>query len=613
MSAIAGAYDQNGRLPEDPQIQQALAVMARRGADSTSIFRNQICKIGHAVYDPSGDSRHPGRASDPESGAELFLDGILDSVDLRGSSGQRLTRELNNDPGSTLESLRGDFALVLWCPSTQRLLLARDHLGTRPLCVARENGRVLFASTPRAVVTLGHAPAVDLEAIYMALRLGLVPAPWSGWAGIERLRPGEYLEITRDGLERRPFCQLELAAHSPLRESEQVKRLRRGLEETIAEQLAGVTDPIFCMSGGIDSTAIAGMARKILGRRIRTVVVGFKGQQGDDRPFARIASKHLDTEHHEIEVTAEMVDEHLEQIVDMLEVPSLLSFTEYFLTKEVAHDTKMLVTGEMADSQFGGTSPFMLLRWLSHYQRAPQGLRRRLASLLLRHLPTNAEAFGKHPMRVLQTMHTADVATASDRYLSIRQIHSDQDARALLRGSAPTPELVNDYLDPIGNPYENRAMDAMLAFHTLHEAPNEYLADDFKLAEPVVYRSPYASQRVANIAAEIPVALKVKGSVRKHVLIEAVRDVLPPETLTRPKMGFSLPMNEWLVGPLRHRLERHLNGEGLPEFFDGEIVQKLRSRFLQSPNITSDRPVLQVLLLSMWAKRLTAGRVDKEV
>ena len=145
-------------------------------------------------------------------------------------------------------------------------------------------------------------------------------------------------------------------------------------------------------------------------------------------------------------------------------------------------------------------------------------------------------------------------------------------------------------------------MDAMLGFHTVHEVPNEYLVDYYKLAAPIVYRSPYASQRIAEIAASIPAGLKIKGPIRKHGLIEAVRDVLPPESITRKKMGFGLPMDVWLAGPLQDRVRQYVCREALPDFVDADVAVELRDRFFQSPQSVPYVQVWMLLTLSLWAK-----------
>jgi asparagine synthase (glutamine-hydrolysing) len=143
----------------------------------------------------------------------------------------------------------------------------------------------------------------------------------------------------------------------------------------------------------------------------------------------------------------------------------------------------------------------------------------------------------------------------------------------------------------------------MLMFHTRHEAPNEYLVDDYKLADPLVYRSPYASQAVATLAATIPDWLKVKKGVRKHILIEAVRDLLPPEVLTREKMGFAFPMHEWLAGPLRDLLGTHLSTSRVPAFLNAKAVKTEKDRFLKSPETESFKAVWLLLMLSLWGNK----------
>ena len=600
MSGIAGVFDLEGNLPPDSALQEALTAMRHRGADAISMYRDGCCLMGLSAFDPSDDGRHPGKATDPESKAVVFLDGVLDSVDLAGPKSSEFVRSVIADPEGTVKALHGDFALAAWCPQRRRLILARDHLGTRPLCVARHGKRILFASTPRAVVALGHPAGVDLEAIGMILQLAIMPSPWSGWAGIERLGPSEMLVADAGGSEKRTYWKLHLAERSDLTEAQQVQRVRRGLEEAIEDQLAGVADPIFCMSGGIDSTAVAGIGRRMMGRPIRTVCLGFRDSLGDDRPHARMASKYLDTKHMEMEVTAERVADQLDEIARVLEVPSLLSFAEFFLSREIGGSTRLLVTGETADSQFCGTALFVSMRRVASYQCIPRFVRRPVASLLRKALSPSVRMVGKHPGMIIRFLDDADRGGAVGRYLANRQIFTYEQAHRLLGGATLGRDNVATYLGVLLSDYEDSPANGLLAAMIRHECPNEYLRDEMKLSSPVVYRSPYASRRVAEISSSIPPQLKLRGKVQKHVLIEAVRDVLPPETITRRKMGFSLPIERWLRGPLRERLEAGLSPAAIPDFMDRSAVITLRDQYLAGRPGATGTQALLLLLISLW-------------
>jgi len=601
MSSIAGVFDPAGRLPSDGELREALSVMERRGADSVSIFRDDCCAMAVAVFDPTEDKRNPGFAIDPETGTTIVIDGMLDSVELGSDEGRAFARSLRENPDDTLKTLRGDFALAASDSKRRQLTLVRDHLGTRPLCFAQaEGGRVLFASTPSAVVALGHKSAPDMNAIFMLLQLGIMPGPWSGWSGVERLGPSERIVADADGLQKSEYWRFHLADKTAISEQDHITEVRQRLEQAISEQLAGCDDPLFCMSGGIDSTAIAGLARKVLGKRIRTICLGFSGDIPDDRPFARRASEELDTDHCEIEISPQKVADQLDGISAVLEVPSLLSFTEFLLTQHVAGQTRVLVTGETADSQFGGTSVFILLRRLAQYRKIPRILRRSMAWCIRKTIPPSLKIAGKHPGQVIRFLDDSDRASSSGRYLAMRSVFTPDESANLLNGASFESNSVMDYIDALFADYENSPANAFLAALTRHESPNEYLRDDFKSARPVVYRSPFTSLGVVEAAMRIPPGLKVKNGVQKHILIEAVRDVLPEEVITRPKMGFSLPMNDWLSGPLRSAVQQALSEEYLPTFLNAESITAMRDRFFAGDVSVNWKQIMLLVMLSRW-------------
>jgi asparagine synthase (glutamine-hydrolysing) len=601
MSSIVGVHSPEGLLPDDSQLHEALAAMKRRGGDQVRIFRSERCAMAVAPFDPTEDGRHPGFACSTDGCSGVLIDGVLDSVNLR-SDGDAFVQSLLADPDKTLGSLDGDFALAAWDEGNQQLLLGTDPLGSRPMCIAADGRRTLFASTPKALKVLGHHAQVDLDAVGLMLQLGIMPYPWSGYRGIERMGPGRYRLVTPASKTETEYWHFHQAAESGRSEAEQIHLIRQELEAAVMACVAGVNDPLFCMSGGIDSTAIAGIGRKLLGKRIRTICLGFEGACGDDRPYAQRASQFVDTDHEEVQVTARMLGESMDDIVDALAIPSVLSFAEYFLTRSAASRAPLILTGETADSQFGGTSLFVFLHSLATYRKIPKLVRRLMAGVS-KWIPAKTKVFGKHPGVSLRVLDSADRATAAQRYLSIRQAFSVNEVNRLLATPMADPLLAERYLDAITAPYETAPVDAMVACMLRHEVPNEYLRDEFKLACPTLYRSPYASPRMARLAMSIPTDLKIKGTTQKWALIEAVRDVLPEEAITRKKMGFSLPVAEWLRGPLSDSLRESLSKAVLPDFLDYKIVDGHCQRFLNGDPSVGWQGIWLLWMTSLWANK----------
>ena len=449
-----------------------------------------------------------------------------------------------------VERFRGMFAFAIFDRERQLLVLARDRFGIKPLYFAKRNGVFLFASELKGLLASGLVePRLDHEALWGYLSLGSMPQPRSALAGVTMLEPATSMIVRRDGTFESTRYWDVADASSRLRDDlrgidagSAAKRLRELLDEaTRLHMIADVPVGAF-LSGGIDSTAVVGLMSQASGQRIRTFSVGFDEATGvvDERRFARISAERFNTEHTEVVVNGNEVAEHFDDLVRAIDQPSLDGTNTFLVSRAAGKSLKVALSGLGGDELFAG---------YAHFRRFHRGAAwdRWLGSNTLRR-----RALRKVPGRFV---HDRELLTATlpERFAMLRVLSSDAEKSQLVSRQFAATSLAARY-----EPLMRNALDSVA--QTSYVELRRYLvdtllrdADAMAMASALEVRPVLLDHVVAEFAFALPAALKLNDRGNKAVLVDAVRDLLPPELLQREKTGFELPLQSWLIGPLRDR------------------------------------------------------------
>jgi len=458
-----------------------------------------------------------------------------------------------------LHHLNGMFAIALWDTRRRRLILARDRLGIKPLYFALAGGDLVFGSEPKAL--LRH-PAVsaspDFASIHHYLSLKNVPAPGSAFRDIEQLRGGELAVYDGRKVDRRRWWRADFSRVSDLDEAEAAVRIRELLHDSVRLQMRSDVPFGAYLSGGVDSSAVVGLLAAIGGRKLKTFTLVYDDEfpnKENDRIFARMVAERFGTEHHEHLVTFDDLPEHLDIIVGAFDEPFSGVISTYFLTQSIADHVKVALSGDGADELFGSYLAHRIAEPLAAYTAGRRDLATQSAS------PGDLDRLAGIAGRGDEAAQRMGLYLIDDDQK--RDLYSPKMADAV--GDARTEDMIRDILggcrstDPL-----NRAL--YLDQETL--LPDQVLpfVDRLSMAHSVEVRPPFLDHRLAEFAATLPGGMKIRGGRVKHILKEAVRDLLPAELLARPKEGFIMPINEWLLGKLKtyvqatlapNRLVRH--------------------------------------------------------
>jgi asparagine synthase (glutamine-hydrolysing) len=578
MCGIAGIVHTDGR-PVDPAVLARMAArLVHRGPDQEGLWIESgtpspscagLAVRRLAVIDLAG-SRQP--LANEDGTVRLAYNGeVYNFRDLRASLSSRghtlrsagdseILVHLYEDHGpEMLAHLVGMFAFAVWDAARQRLLLARDRLGQKPLYWSRTPAGLAFASEPAALLECPDVPReVDRRAIGAFLRFGYVPAPATGFAGIQKLPPAHYLVLdAATGRVDGPVRYWDIP-RGPVEEGvsaeEWRERLRATLSEAVRSQLVADVPLGVLLSGGLDSSAVTALAAAGASAPLRTFTVRFAEAGWDESAYAREVARRFGAEHTEVrveprclEALPELVERHGEPFADSSAVAM------YYLAREARRQITVALSGDGGDESFGGY-PRHGAMMMS--ERMGPALRRMLARIGRRMQP--------HPGRKSRWNAARRFFSALDleplpRYLAWRSLLSARDLSALLAPDFAADALADDPLAPWlaaiagldSRPWGDRAM----AIDLTDYLPNDCLAkvDIASMRHSLEVRSPFLDHRVVELARRVPVTLKWQARAGrppqgKAILREAMRDLLPGAILARGKMGFGVPVSEWLAG-----------------------------------------------------------------
>ena len=499
--------------------------------------------------------------------------------------------------GPTLKRSAGMFAFVLWDRQARSLHLARDRFGEKPLYYAWMGRTFIFGSELKALrVHPDWRADIDKTALTLFLRHNYVPAPHSIYAGVRKVRPAAVLTVTADGeIEETEYWSLrETVARghrSPLdgSDSEVVSELERTLRRTIRQEMVADVPLGAFLSGGVDSSAVVALMQTESTRPVRTFTIGFLEPGYNEAEHAKVVARHLRTDHTELYVTPAQALEVIPRLPTLYDEPFADSsqIPTYLVAELARRHVTVSLSGDGGDELFGGYDRYSLGKRLwTTVGWVPLVLRQMLARAVHAVAPSRWDAISRHVALALPRSRRLAVSGA--------RIHKLADVLAADSPGAVYRSLVTHWPNPAtvvvgGSEPEGRFTNGAGCFDAsdfvewmMYHDAQTYLPDDIlvkvdraTMGVSLESRAPYLDHRVAEVAWRIPMRLKVGHGQGKRVL-RRLLDRYVPRTLTdRPKMGFGVPIDSWLRGPLRGWAEALLSPSRLQRegFFDPAPIQ----------------------------------------
>lgn len=517
----------------------------------------------------------------------------------RTASDTEVIAHLYEDRGADcLDDLQGMFAIALWDREAERLLLARDRLGVKPLYWAPVGDGVLYASEPGAILASGLVdPRPDPRALADYLTLQYVPPPRTGFEGIRKLAPGERLVYERGRARIERYWQLDFSKVDQGSEEEALERLDSLLAEATRDRLVADVPLGAFLSGGIDSSLVVSYMAEA-SSQVKTFSIDFPEAGFSEGEHARRVARIYATEHEDrllepaiVPLVADAVRHAGEPFADSSAIPTLLLST---MTKE---RVTVALSGDGGDEAFAGYRRYLVARAADRLGVAGSAARLLEKSGVLSVLPERASQ--------LRRAANAFAMPSARRYASMMSHFTPADLETLctpgfIEAAGGTGAAWDETLAPPALP----GVDRYLALDTDTYLPGDLLlkVDRMSMANALEVRSPFLDYRVYEFAAGLPSQMKLRGRTTKWALKEiARRRGLPPDLVGRRKQGFGVPVSAWLRGELRPWVEDLLlDPRSLARgYFDPQGVRRLLQEHLEG-SADHTNQVWNLAVLELW-------------
>jgi asparagine synthase (glutamine-hydrolysing) len=645
MCGIAGLIDRRlaGDAAELARRAEAMALaVAHRGPDGSGVWLDAAAgaALAHrrlAIIDLSEAGAQPMLSQDGRwaisyngevyNAEDLRRGAELSGIAWKGHSDTEVMIELVARRGvaSAIKQFNGMFAIALWDRATQTLHLVRDRLGIKPLFFAIGPNSVHFASELKSLHAVGAiAGDIDPASVASFLRFGYVPAPHSIYRGVEKVLPGEHIAIALDGrvTRERYWSAQEVARRGiadPLDISDEdaVDELTRLLGDAVVRQMLSDVPLGVFLSGGIDSSTVTALMVAAARGKVRSFSIGFTDLDFDESRYAAAVARHLGTDHAELMVAAGDALAVVPQLPEMYDEPFADSsqIPTHLVSKLTRDHVTVALSGDGGDELFAGYNRYQLAEGL--WQKLgglPMASRRALSSLLnlvpikaVDRLAALAPKGMLPPQPADKLRKLADVLTLDRDQIYLRLVSQCDDPARLAPTAAEHP--LPDFGAGMA-PTAASFLDRMQLADTLTYLPDDILqkVDRASMAVALEARPPILDHRVVEFAWRLPRRFKIRDGETKWLLRRVAERYVPRQLLDRPKMGFGIPLADWLRGPLRDWAEDLLD----PKRLGGGLIDPQPARALWTEHLSGGRnrayALWTVLMFEAWRRRWDGAR-----
>jgi asparagine synthase (glutamine-hydrolysing) len=594
MCGIIGYINTDRQQPISAVIAQAMnRALLHRGPDDEGFYFKEHVALGMrrlSIIDLAGGQQPI--CNEDESVWVVFNGEIYNFAELRQQLQQRGHRfrtqsdtevivHLYEEHGDELvQHLNGMFGFALWDERQQRLLLARDRMGEKPLYFTQTKEAFVFASELKALM---QHPAVERRLNLLALRKYLqyefVPSPHTMLADVWKLPPAHRLIFERGQWRQEQYWKLSYAQERlQISEADAVEELSRRLREAVQLRLVADVPLGILLSGGIDSSSVAALACEAAGERVKTFSIAFAEKSFDESSYARQVAEHLGTQHYEQRFTERGMLDIVPEIPRLLDEPlgdaSLIP--TFLLSRFTREHVTVALGGDGGDELLAGYPTYVAHRMADVYNTLPPFVRNRLIEPAIRRLPVSTDnlSFDFKAKRFVQavalpagTRHTVWMGSYDTRQQS-RLLQPE------IMRACPDEQVFNEVraYDGLASPSPDALVEAMMQLDATHYLAECVLfkVDRASMAASLETRAPLLDHTFVEFLTRLPLDLKLRGKLwkptGKYILKQAMRARLPRQVIERPKKGFGMPVAKWIKGELRdlvrdtlapERLHRH--------------------------------------------------------
>ncbi len=634
MCGISGVYSfTDAGAAAISLLEEATDALASRGPDARGIFKEKNVGLGHrrlSIIDVSPDGNQPftdatGRYVIVFNGEifnyrELRQNLASAGVSFKSQTDTEVLLQLYIKEGrGFLPKLNGFFAFAIYDREEQSLFIARDRFGIKPLLVYRSADNFIFASEMKALMALGVPKVLNYTALFQYFQLNYIPAPSSIFKGVKKMAPGSYLFINKEGkIVRKRWYKIPFKKKSLQKETrklsypEQQKKLVELLDNSVQRRLIADVPLGAFLSGGIDSSVVVALASRHT-QHLNTFSIGYHDEPFfDETRYANLVAEKFKTNHTVFSLTNQDLYDHVFDVLNYLGEPfadsSALPF--YILSKKTRQEVKVALSGDGADELFAGYN-----KHHGEFKVNNGGIPAEIISgldFLWDVLPKSRQAPFGNKVRQFQRFARGMNSSAKDRYWSWAGYASEKEVKKLFNketGKRVSKSLYNKQKSKILENISNKGdINNVLLTDMNLVLQNDMLvkADLMSMANGLEVRVPFLDHTVVEFAFSLPESAKINGKMKKRILQDSFRNILPQELYNRPKKGFEVPLLKCFRGDLQSLITDDLLSDEFIEeqnIFDIAEVRSLKKQlFSKNPEDIHAR-IWALLVFQFWWKR----------
>ncbi len=600
--------------------------LQHRGPDFAKLYSSYYAGLGHrrlSIIDLNPEAHQPmsdetGRYTIVFNGEIYNFKSLRKDLEAKGctfrsmSDTEVLLQLYINEGKACLQKLNGFFAFAIYDEVENSLFLARDRYGIKPLFYAQDEDKLIFASEMQAILAYNIDVNLDTVSLFQFLQLNYVPAPHTIYKQVYKLMPGTSLSIKDKKVKINQWYKPKLLFQEHLKFSnydEAKLQLLSLLEDSVKERMVSDVPLGAFLSGGIDSSTVVALASKFTDQ-LNTFSIGFKNEPlFDETKYANMVAKQYDTKHTVFNLHTDDYFEHIFDILDGFAEPfadsSALPF--YILSKKTRQKATVALSGDGADEVFAGYHKYM-----GELKARQQGIMTSALGQMmpvLEKLPKSRNTYWGNLFRRMHRLASSLELNAAERYWFLSSWATEAQVTNMLH-----PDLLEsiDFAE-----YERRKqtllgdikggdINEVLLNDVKMLLPNDMLfkVDSMSMRHGLEVRVPFLDHRVVEFAFRLPAEYKIKGNMKKRILQDTVKPLLPKALYKRPKQGFDVPLAKGYKTDLSEWVSSCLSTELVEEqkIFRPEYISHLKKTIDQTMNFDQNQ-VWGVLTLQHWWKK----------
>jgi len=600
-------------------IQKMVEITKHRGPDQEGFYLDESISLGHSrlsIIDLSKRGRQPIWNEDHSmciicNGEIYNFKELRKELEKRGhrffsNSDTEVILHLYEEKGERcLKDLNGIFSFAIYDKNKQKLFLARDRIGVKPLYYYFDSKKFIFSSEIKAILVHPIKRELDQKAFLFHFRLCFTPAPFTLFKGIYKLQPAHYLILKNKKIEIKKYWDIYDVKEikSPREAIEKIKNL---VKDSLRHQIISDRPIGIFLSGGIDSSSVLGVASELLPGPIKTYSVGFdinieQEKYNRDYFLARQTSKHYHTDHHELLISDIDARENLEKVIWHMEepVPNPIQIATFLLARFAKKEVAVVLGGDGGDELFGGYPRYYYSKLIDKYQTLPYFLRKNILPYFLEKILKKnnlKEKFETLPGVPRYLLHMGQ----KDEILS--RVLNQEIAKDLSRKY--TEKFLKDHYPEIK--FKDKTKYLMYLDITTW-LPDESLlrSDKMTMSFGLEERVPLLDHRLVEFAFRIPTKYKVRGKKKnKWIFRQAMKEYLPSHLLKKEKRGWLSPASKWLRRGLKDFAYQVLSPSYLPstqKYFNFSQIKKILDNHISKREYNLDI-IWSLLTFQIWYK-----------